>query len=76
MFLGGTETSLLRKVHLSKDKTEQRGVKHNIKVQEEIYSTPYYMPVRVDQLNQIHIYIKDSDGSFSSFINEEVSVTF
>lgn len=75
MFVGGTETSLLRKVHLSKDMTEQTGTKNKVKVHEQVFSTPYYMPVRVAQMNQIHIYIKDSDGRPSSFLNEDVSVT-
>lgn len=75
-FVGPSEHPLLRKIHISKDETEQYTKNRQKHMTTHlIFSTPYYVPVRLGQLNQIRIYITDSNGQPSSFINEEASVT-
>lgn len=63
-FIGQEEGPLLRKVYLGNKKQK------NI-----IYNYPYYIPIKVGGINQIHIYIKDSKGKDASFLRKKVSVT-
>ena len=75
-FVGSSEHPLLRKIHISKDETEQYTKNRQKHMTTHlILNTPYYIPVRLGQLNQIRIYITDEDGQPSSFINEEACVT-
>ena len=62
--VGGKDIPLLRRVFLG-EKTE-----HNI-----IYKLPYYVPVKIGQLQQICIYITDRAGNLVSFLDGPVSVT-
>lgn len=63
-FIGTTEKPLLRRV-LS-ERQNQRNI---------IFDNPYYIPVRAGMMEYIHIYIKDDDGSFASFLRKPVTVT-
>lgn len=75
-FVGSTEKPLLRKVHISKDATEMYVTKKTKHFRTNfIFNTPYYVPVRLGQVNQIHIYINDGKGRPCSFINLEACVT-
>lgn len=75
-FVGASEKPLLRKVHISKDSTEQQMKnKQKLLTMNVIFDTPYYVPLRLGQLNQVHIYIEDGNGIPSSFINEAACVT-
>lgn len=61
--IGGKEAPLLRRVYLG-------GKAENI-----TYTLPYYIPVKIGQLQQIGIYITDRDGNLVSFLNGPVTVT-
>lgn len=61
--VGGKEAPLLRRIYLGKNPK-------NI-----TYSQPYYIPVKIGQLQQIAIYITDRDGNLVSFLNGPVTVT-
>lgn len=75
-FVGSEEKPLLRKVHISRETTEQYTVNKQKQFKTDlIFHVPYYVPVRVGSLNQIHIYITDEKGEASSFINKNTSVT-
>ena len=63
-FVGGREIPLLRRIVLNSDQ------KTNI-----IFTTPYYIPLKVSQLQQIKIYIKNRKGDPVSFQTEEVTLT-
>ncbi|CAC5394022.1 unnamed protein product [Mytilus coruscus] len=75
-FVGSYEKPLLRKVHISKEATDAhviQKIKHywtNV-----IFNSPYYVPVRLGQVNQVHIYLKDDKGQPCSVINLEACVT-
>lgn len=75
-FVGSVEKPLLRKVHISRETTEQYTVNKQKQYKTDlIFNVPYYVPIRVGALNQIHIYITDEKGEPSSFINKSTSVT-
>lgn len=75
-FVGSSEKTLLRKVYIKKDTTEQYTVSKQKHFKTDlIFGVPYYVPVRLARLNQIHIYITDDTGKLSSFINKDSSVT-
>ena len=61
--LAGREVPLLRRVWLEDDK-------RNV-----IYKLPYDVPLRMGQFQEVHIYIKDSNGNPASFIRDKVTVT-
>ena len=61
--IGGKETSLLRRVCLGE------------KPENITYALPYYIPVKIGQLQQIGIYITDRDGNLVSFLDGPVTVT-
>ena len=63
-FIGGKYVPLLRRVFLGENKDS------NI-----IYTSPYYIPLKTDQLQQIYIYITDRDGNLASYLNGPISVT-
>lgn len=63
-FVGGKDLPLLRRVFLGKEK------ENNI-----IYKLPYYIPMKIGQLQQICIYITDRAGNLVSFLDGPVSVT-
>ena len=63
-FVGGKDMPLLRRVYLD-EKPET-----NI-----IYNLPYYVPVKIGQLQQIYIYITDRAGNLVSFLDGPVNVT-
>lgn len=52
--IGGKEAPLLRRVYLGE------------KAENITYTLPYYIPVKIGQLQQIGIYITDRDGNFHS----------
>lgn len=62
--VGGKDLPLLRHVYLG-EKQE-----NNI-----IYTLPYYIPVKVGELQQICIYITDRTGNLVSFFDGPVSAT-
>ena len=64
-FVGGKELPLLRRIILDGEKEST-----NI-----IFTSPYYIPVKTSQLQQIQIYIKDRSGNLVSFQQEQVSLT-
>lgn len=63
-FIGDSEQPLIRRISFN-DKNS-----HII-----IYENPYYVPVKLDTIQQIHIYIKDSTGQEASFLKKKVTVT-
>ena len=63
-FVGGKDMPLLRRVYLG-EKPETN----------TIYKLPYYVPVKVGQLQQICIYITDRAGNLVSFLDGPVSIT-
>lgn len=63
-FVGGKDMPLLRRVYL--------GEKQETNI---IYELPYYVPVKIGQLQQICIYITDREGNLVSFLDGPVSVT-
>lgn len=63
-FVGGKDMPLLRRVYL--------GEKQETNI---IYELPYYIPVKIGQLQQICIYITDREGNLVSFLDGPVSVT-
>lgn len=40
-----------------------------------VYIQPYYVPVKLSDVQQIHIYIKDENGNDASFFKTKVTVT-
>lgn len=40
-----------------------------------IFSLPYYIPVKIAQIQQISLYITDKDGTLISFLNGAVNVS-
>jgi hypothetical protein len=62
--VGGKDVPLLRRVFLGEKKES------NI-----IYTLPYYVPVKIGELQQICIYITDRAGNLVSFFDGPVSVT-
>lgn len=61
--IGAKEAPLLRRIYLG----QKPG---NI-----TYTLPYYIPVKIGQLQQIGIYITDRDGNLVSFLDGPVTVT-
>ena len=61
-FVGDKEMPLLRRIKLEKE--------NNI-----VYTLPYYIPVKISQLQQLQIHIKDRQGKFVSFRDEQVTLT-
>lgn len=75
-FVGSSEKPLLRKVYIKKETTEQYTVNKQKHYKTNlIFGVPYFVPVRLGRLNQIHIYITDEIGQQSSFINKNCCVT-
>lgn len=75
-FVGSSEKPLLRKVHISKDATDARVIRKMKHYRTNvIFNTPYYVPVRLGQVNQVHIYLRDDKGQPCSVINLEACVT-
>lgn len=62
--VGGKDLPLLRRVFLGEK------LENNI-----IYTLPYYIPVKIGQLQQICIYITDRTGNPVSFLDGPVSAT-
>ena len=62
--IGGKEAPLLRRVYLGE------------KPDNIIYTLPYYIPVKIGQLQQIGIYITDREGNLVSFLDGPVTVMF
>lgn len=74
--LGKTESPLLRRVHINKDNTNQIKInKRTTMIANIIFQTPYYVPVRLGELDQIHFYIKDETGRQCSFLDRDSCVT-
>ena len=63
-FVGGKDMPLLRRVYLG-EKPES-----NV-----IYKLPYYVPVKIGELQQICIYITDRAGNLVPFLDGPVSIT-
>lgn len=60
-FVGKTERPLLRRVQVQKKNL--------------IFESPYYVPVRVKELNQIGVYIRDRKDEDCSFLNKDTCIT-
>lgn len=58
--VGDTELPLLRRIYLDKE---------NI-----IYQSPYEVPIKLGQFQDIHVYIRDAKNSPASFLSGEVTV--
>ena len=63
-FFGTKELPLLRRVFLG-----------SVKENNTVYTTPYYVPMKVGQMQQIRVYITDRDGNLVSFLDGPVNVT-
>lgn len=63
-FVGTSEQSLLRKIFFEE-----------VNGKNVIYDNPYYVPVKLGDVQQIHIYIKDKNGDDASFLKRKVSAT-
>ena len=63
-FVGCAEVPLIRQVYISDNKQE------NI-----VYNYPYYIPIKIGNIQQIHIYIKDRRGLPATFLKGRVTVT-
>lgn len=61
--IGGKEAPLLRRISLGE------------KPENITYTLPYYIPVKIGQLQQIAVYITDREGNLVSFLNGPVTVT-
>ena len=73
--VGKSETSLLRRVHKNKDSTNQIEIKKkSTMITNLIFDSPYYVPVRTGELDQIHVFIKDEHGQECSFLNRQACV--
>jgi hypothetical protein len=70
---GKSETSLLRRVHKNKDSTNQIKIKKKSTMITN-FDSPYYVPVRTGELDQIHVFIKDEHGQECSFLNRQACV--
>ena len=64
-FVGSSEQPLLRRVFYE-DINDNRNI---------IYTNPYYIPVQLKDVQQIHIYIKDENGNDASFLKKKVTVS-
>ena len=60
--IGGKETPLLRRIYLGE------------KPDNIIYTLPYYIPVKIGQLQQIGIYITYREENLVSFLDGPVTV--
>lgn len=58
-----TEQPLLRRVVIENN---QKNV---------IYENPYYIPVKLGDLQHVHVYITESKGEKSSFLKKKLTVT-
>lgn len=63
-FVGSSEQPLLRRVFYE-----------DVKNSNIIYTQPYYVPVKLTDVQQIRIYIKDENGNDASFLKKKVTVT-
>ena len=63
-FIGTSEQPLLRRIVY--DNKDQNNI---------IYDNPYYVPIKLKEIQQIHIYIKDDKGQDASFRKGIVTVT-
>ena len=63
-FVGTSEQSLLRRVFFE-----------DVNGKNVIYVHPYYVPLKLRDVQQIRIYIKDENGADASFLKKKVSVT-
>ena len=59
--VGEREMPLIRRVYLDK--------------QNIIYQYPYEVPIKLGQLQDVHVYIKDAKNAPASFLSGEVTVT-
>lgn len=63
-FIGSSERPLLRRIfYEGKDQ-------NNI-----VYDNPYYIPIKLTDIQQIHVYINDSNGQNASFLKGKVTIT-
>ena len=63
-FIGTSEQPLLRRIVY--DKINQKNI---------IYDNPYYVPIKLREIQQIHIYIRDDKGQDASFLKGKVTIT-
>ena len=59
--VGEREMPLIRRVYLDKE---------NI-----VYQSPYEVPIKLGQFQDVHVYIKDAKNAPASFLSGEVTVT-
>ena len=62
--VGNRELPLLRKVHLEAEESSNK-----------VFTFPYEVPVRLGQVHDVHVYIKDTKGLEARFLQEGVSLT-
>ena len=62
-FVGSSEQPLLRRIFYE-----------DVNDKNIIYVNPYYVPVNLKDIQQIHIYIKDENGNDASFFKKKVTV--
>ena len=70
--VGKSERPLLRRVHIDTNNTSKTSKTLSANI---VFETPYYVPVRVKELDQIRIYIKDEKDTDCSFIDGDTCVT-
>lgn len=62
--VGSKEMPLLRRIYLEQKTTGNM-----------IFTLPYYIPVKIAQIQQISLYIMDRDGKLVSFLNGAVNIS-
>ena len=62
--VGSKEMPLLRRIYLEPKTTGHA-----------IFTLPYYVPVKIAQIQQISLYITDRDGKLVSFLNGAVNIS-
>lgn len=65
--VGKSERPLLRRVHIDTNNTSKTSKTLSANI---VFDTPYYVPVRVKELDQIRIYIKDEKDADCSFLDD------
>ena len=70
--VGKSKKPLIRRVHIDTNNTSKTSKTLSSNV---VFDTPYYVPVRMKDLDQIRIYIKDEKDADCSFIDGETCAT-
>jgi len=72
--VGKSERPLLPRVHIDTNNTSQIKASKTLSAN-IVFDTPYYFPVRANELDQIRIYIKDEKDADCSLLDGDTCVT-